>query len=359
MKQVKILLLDLNPSGGLGDTLHGILASSLNADIQLQYETIRIAEPVPLDLKIPDLISDFKPTVIFLVLAPALLSQTSRIFLSLGVREAHEPIMVVIEGCKADELFSLLTMGAADFITPPLTAIDILPRLWRLLEQTQQSKTLTFALKEKVGLGQLVGESPSFLVETAKIPMIAKSDATVLIAGETGTGKELFARAIHYLSPRGGNPFIPASCGAIPLELVENELFGHVQGAFTGASSSQPGLIQEAHRGTLFLDEIDCLPLLAQTKLLRFLQEKEYKQLGSAKVHHADIRVIAATNIELIKAVKDRKFRQDLYYRLNIIPLTLPPLRERQKDIPLLAHHFLKKYAAELERPAEESRDER
>lgn len=354
MKQVKILLLDLNPAGGLGDTLRGILKSSLNADIQLRYETIGICEPVTLDLKIPALISDFKPTVIFLVLAPVLLKQTSGIFQSLGKGESHVPIIVVIEGCNPDEMFSLLTMGAADFITPPLTAIDILPRLRRLLEQMQRSKTLTFTLKEKLGLGQLVGECPVFLAAINKIPIVARCDASVLISGETGTGKELCARAIHYLSPRTGKPFVPVTCGAIPTELIENELFGHVQGAFTGAASSQPGLIREADGGTLLLDDIDCLPPAAQAKLLRFLQEKEYRELGSTKMRQADVRIIAATNISLEQAVREGTFRQDLYYRLNIIPLTLPPLRERREDIPFLAHHFLKKYAAELERPAED-----
>jgi transcriptional regulator with PAS, ATPase and Fis domain len=177
---------------------------------------------------------------------------------------------------------------------------------------------------------------------------------SVLISGETGTGKELFARAIHYLSPRAPRPFVPASCGAIPLELIENELFGHIREAFTGARSSQPGLIHEADGGTLFLDEIDSLPLPAQTKFLRFLQEKEYKQLGSTKVSHADVRVVAATNIDLEKAVREGTFRQDLYYRLNIIPLPLPPLRERRLDIPLLARHFLEKYAHEFKKPVKD-----
>jgi transcriptional regulator with PAS, ATPase and Fis domain len=187
-----------------------------------------------------------------------------------------------------------------------------------------------------------------------KIPVVSQCDVNVLISGETGTGKELFARAIHYLSPRASKPFIPVSCGAIPLELIENELFGHVKGAFTGASSPQPGLLQEAHGGTLFLDEIDCLPMLAQVKFLRFLQEREYKQLGSPKVHHADVRVIGATNVELEKAVQEGKFRQDLYYRVNIIPLVLPPLRERKGDIPLLARYFLEKYAVEFDKGTKE-----
>jgi len=218
----------------------------------------------------------------------------------------------------------------------------------------QSDDSLIYTIKEKIGLKQIVGESPSFLTEIEKIPIMAKCDVSVLISGETGTGKELFARAIHYLSSRASKPFIPTSCGAIPLELIENELFGHVQGAFTGAGSSRPGLIHEANDGTLFLDEIDCLPLLAQVKFLRFLQEKEYKQLGSSKALHANIRVIAATNIDLDRAVREGRFRQDLYYRLNIVPLLLPPLRERRVDIPLLACYFLEKYAVEFEKPVKD-----
>jgi DNA-binding NtrC family response regulator len=170
--------------------------------------------------------------------------------------------------------------------------------------------------------------------------------------GQSGTGKELFARAIHYLSPRMTHPFVAVSCGAIPVDLLENEMFGHKKGAFTGATTSQLGLISEAEGGTLFLDEIDCLPLLAQSKLLRFLQEGEYKPLGSSKSQHADVRVIAASNIDLEQAVKERKLRQDLYYRLNIARVTLPALCDRRDDIPLLAEHFLAKYAHEFGRSA-------
>ena len=158
------------------------------------------------------------------------------------------------------------------------------------------------------------------------------------------------ARAIHYLSPRANKPFVPFNCGAIPTDLMENELFGHVQGAFTGASTPQPGLIQVADSGTLFLDDIDCLALNSQAKLLRFLQEKEYRQLGSAKMSQADVRVIAATNADLEAAVEEGRLRHDLYYRLNVIPLTLPALRDRREDIPLIARHFLHKYATEFDK---------
>ena len=193
---------------------------------------------------------------------------------------------------------------------------------------------------------QLLGESPSFFSEIKKIPVVAASDASVIISGETGTGKELCAQAIHYLGPRAEKPFVPINCGAIPAGLVENELFGHGAGAFTNASTSQPGLIHEAEGGTMFLDEVVSLPPSAQVKLLRFLQEKEYRPLGSTKTYRADVRVIAASNIDVEKAVMEGTLSRNLYYRLNVVPIKLPPLRERREDIPLLAHHFLARYSA-------------
>ncbi len=196
-------------------------------------------------------------------------------------------------------------------------------------------------LKETLGLRHLVGESAAFLAAIEKIPLVARCEASVLLCGETGTGKEVMARAIHALSPRSRKPFLAVNCGAIPTELMENELFGHERAAFTGAFQQQAGVVQEAEGGTLFLDEIDSLPLLAQVKLLRLLQEKEYRPLGAARPRKADVRIIAATNDDLENAVRQGKMRQDLYYRLNVIPLRLPALRERRDDIPRLAHHFL------------------
>lgn len=340
MKDAKIFLLDLNPVSGLGSTLQGILESSSNLDVQLRKELG--------DSELFSIISRYNPDVIFLILPLRYLKQTNALFQSMRRASLELPIIAVIKKGKPDEMISLLKLGASDFITPPLKAIDVLPRLWRLLKHRHRSDTWTHTLKEKLGLKQLVGESPAFFTEIKKIPVMAKCDANILISGETGTGKELCVRVIHYLSPRASKPFVPVNCGAIPVELVENELFGHVQGAFTGASASQSGLIHEADSGTLFLDDIDSLPLPAQVKLLRFLQEKEYRQLGSTKMRQADVRVIAATNLDLEKTVREGKFRQDLYYRLNIIHLMLPPLRERREDIPLLARHFLAKYSAEF-----------
>ena len=215
---------------------------------------------------------------------------------------------------------------------------------------TGECSTIESSVTGRLYLSKLIGHSPTFIAAKAQIVKVAEYDVSVFILGETGTGKELFARAIHYLSDRAERPFIPVNCGAIPLDLIENELFGHEAGAFTGASSMARGLILEANGGTLFLDEIDALPLLAQVKLLRFLQDHEYRPVGSSKIRHADLRIIAATNASITRAIAEGKFRQDLYYRLNTVPLVLPRLCERVEDIPLLADYFLKKYAREFKK---------
>jgi two-component system, NtrC family, response regulator GlrR len=197
-------------------------------------------------------------------------------------------------------------------------------------------------------LAQLVGSSPVFLAVAERVAVLSRCDVSVLIHGETGTGKEVVARAIHYSSGRADRPFIPVNCGALPLELVENELFGHERSAFTGATSSTPGLVEEAEGGTLFLDEIDSLPMLAQVKLLRFLQDRQYRRLGSARPRQADVRILSATNVDPEQAVQTGRLRQDLYYRVNVVSIAMPPLRERPEDIPLLARHFLERYSREL-----------
>jgi two-component system response regulator GlrR len=348
MKEIKIFLLDLNPASGLGNILREILESCVKPRIQLQKEPISVYGSDISNSQLFSIISNFNPDLIFLVLSSNYLKQTSALIQSLSRKPFKLPVLAIIEGDKPDEIIEILKIGVIDFITPPFKAIDVLPRIWRLTEQKSESEMLIHSLKEKIGLKQLVGESPAFIEEIKKIPLVAKCDASVLITGETGTGKELCARAIHYLSLRASKPFIPVNCGAIPTELVENELFGHVKGAFTGANRSSPGLIQESDGGTLFLDEVGCLPLQVQVKLLRFLQDKEYRQLGCTKMRHADVRIITASNLDLEQAISERKFRQDLFYRLNIIPLMLPPLRERKTDIPVLIRHFLSKYVLEF-----------
>src|SRR5262249_7714753 len=205
--------------------------------------------------------------------------------------------------------------------------------------------------KEKYQLESLVGESDGLMRSICKVPNLARSDATVLILGETGTGKELFARAIHYLSSRRRESFVAVNCGAIPDHLFENEFFGHMKGAFTDAFTSEKGLLGEANGGTLFLDEVDALSPSAQVKLLRFLQDREYRVLGSAKSLLADVRVIGATNTDLRQRVAAELFRQDLYQRLNILHLSLSPLRERLEDVPHLATHFLRIYGEKYASP--------
>lgn len=291
----------------------------------------------------------FNPDVVFTVI-PDSLQQTMALLKAASRAAANIPIIVVLETCEPDQVVELLENGASDFVTSPLRVSEVLSRALKLIKPTDNPSKATRLNGSHFGLKRVVGESPVFLDQLRRIPMIAKCEANVLIAGETGTGKELYARAIHYSSSREGRPFMPINCGAIPGELVENELFGHERGAFTSAATLQTGLIEEANGGTLFLDEIDCLPVFAQVKLLRFLQEKEYRPLGSSRIRRADVRIIAASNLNLEEAVANGRVRQDLYYRLNIISLILPPLRERREDIPLLARHFLSRYAREFDK---------
>ena len=349
MKRAKILVVDLNPSDRLGDDLRTIIES------QFDVEEVKICDEIGTDLAatkcrktLAHVIARSNPSVIFLVQSSDRLRHTRQLFHSPEIEVSKIPLLVVVDEADPDEMIEWIRQLAADFLTKPLKRIDVLPRIWRLLDQFSEPESKFLRVKEQLGMRQLVGESEAFLTEIEKLPLVAKCDASILITGDTGTGKELCARAIHYLSPRANQSFLPVNCGAIPAELIENELFGHACGAFTGAKTSQRGLIDEANGGTLFLDEVDCLPLMAQVKLLRFLQEREYRPLGATKTFKADLRIIAATNIDCETAVREGKLRQDLYYRLNVIQLKLPALRERRDDIPLLAHHFLNKYAIEF-----------
>ena len=237
----------------------------------------------------------------------------------------------------------------ADFLFCPFKEVELLLRIQKLLQANGRITTDLSDMQSKAPsrFEGLVGESESFLRIIEKIPSVARFDATVLIAGETGTGKEIVARAIHYQSSRHAKPFVPINCGALPDQLIENELFGHAQGAYTGASTSEKGLLAEAEGGTLFLDEIDALSASAQVKLLRFLQDREYRPLGSPRSRTAEVRIIAATSANLLKQVQVKQFRSDLYYRLHIVTLHLPRLCERIDDIPLLAKFFLRRHGHE------------
>jgi transcriptional regulator with GAF, ATPase, and Fis domain len=195
---------------------------------------------------------------------------------------------------------------------------------------------------------RIIGNSPALEFVLSEVELVAPTDSTVLVLGETGTGKELIARAVHNLSGRCGRPFVKLNCAAIPFDLLESELFGHERGAFTGATAQKIGRFEMADRGTLFLDEIGDIPLGLQPKLLRVLQEQEFERLGSGQTHHIDIRLVAATHRNLTQMVARNEFRSDLYYRLNVFPIVLPPLRERRQDIALLVSHFVKLFARRM-----------
>ncbi len=345
-KPTNILLLNYGRSTNLAVALENILLS--RNDFSAKVYSQSTPEPGSESIEcVKGFILEYEPDIIIITVGDALLKDFRVSLPEISASISQIPFLVVLDEGKPDDMHEILKSGACDYIVPPLKDIDVLPRVWQLVENTRKKHRLLKSLKQKLGMRKIVGKSAVFMKELEKISLLCKSDAVVLISGESGTGKELFARAIHYLGPRSNKPFVPVNCGAIPADLLENELFGHEQGAFTGASNSRRGLIHEAEDGTLFLDEIDCLPLQMQSKLLRLLQEREYRPLGSAKMRKANIRVIAATNVDLRTAMDQERFRKDLFYRLNVIPIVIPPLRDRKEDIPLLADHFLGKFMSD------------
>ena len=259
-------------------------------------------------------------------------------------------VVAVGDGLDEDQMLSLLAAGAYDFVSVPCREGEIEARVRRAFGLAPSPAPRAAPAFADVRLRDLVGSSPAFRRQIAKLPMIAGNDSGVLILGETGTCKELFAQAVHYFSERAARPWVAVNCAAIPSDLVEAELFGHVKGAYTTACAARKGLVAEAEGGTLFLDEIDGLPYGAQAKLLRFLQEKEFRSVGSNAVCHADVRVIAASNAGLAELAAKGSFRRDLFFRLNVLGITLPPLRERQDDVLVLARHFLEHFARQFKR---------
>src|SRR5512135_92632 len=241
--------------------------------------------------------------------------------------------------------------GVRDFITKPFQFEELLHVIDSALEQRRlksENAYLRSQLEERYRFEGILGRSRAMRDLFQLLETVAGTSSTILVSGETGTGKELVARAIHHNSPRRAHRFVAINCSAIPETLLEAEMFGHVRGAFTGAVDSRPGRLEQAHRGTLFLDEIGTMSGALQMKLLRVLQEREFERVGDSHPIRVDVRVIAATNSDLARMVAEGKFREDLFYRLNVIPIQLPALRERAEDIPVLVQHFLNKYAREM-----------
>jgi DNA-binding NtrC family response regulator len=267
-------------------------------------------------------------------------------------KEYPEAIIIMITGFSTVETaVEAMKLGAFDYIPKPFTPDEVSIVVKKAIEQKSllsENIYLRQELQEKYGFHNIIGKSKKMQEVYRAIVKVAATDRTVMIYGSTGTGKELVARAIHFNSPRREKQFVPVDCAVLSENLLESELFGHVRGSFTGAITTKPGLFEVADEGTVFLDEVGNITASIQAKLLRVLQEREFKPVGGTIAKKVNIRLIAATNKDLEKMIKDGTFMEDLYYRLNIVPIYLPPLKDRQEDIPLLAVHFLKKYAEEM-----------
>ncbi|MFH1373807.1 MAG: sigma-54 dependent transcriptional regulator [bacterium] len=273
-----------------------------------------------------------------------------------GVKDTDDDTSVIVMTAfgTIEDAVAAMKHGAYDFITKPFDTDHLCVLINRALENRRLIAENTLLREELLaghGFSDIIGQNEKMIEISRLVQKVAKSDATVLLQGDSGTGKELFARAIHTLSLRKDRPYIAINCAAIPRELLENELFGSEKGAFTGAHTRKMGKFEIADTGTIFLDEIGDMDISLQAKLLRVLQQKNFERLGGTKPIDVDVRVIAATNMDLGELIKARRFREDLYYRLSVFPITIPPLCERRDDIQRLAEHFIEKYCREMKRP--------
>jgi DNA-binding NtrC family response regulator len=269
----------------------------------------------------------------------------------LKAQNSHTPVVVMSAFSTVENAVEAMKRGAVDFLPKPFSLDHLSVVVEKALEVSKlrdENRELREALGERYKFENIIGSSPAMQEIFATIMRVAPTRATVLLAGESGVGKDMIARAIHQHSPRKDRPFVKINCTAIPENLMESELFGYEKGAFTGANISKPGKFEQANTGTVMLDEIGDVPASVQVKLLRILQEREFERLGSNKTQQTDVRVIAATNVDLRAALEQGTFREDLYYRLNVVPMNIPPLRERKEDIPYLVDHFVKKFGGEI-----------
>lgn len=258
------------------------------------------------------------------------------------------PVILITAYANISTAVEAVKQGAFDFIAKPFTSEQLGMVIERALRQkilADENKQLREQLRAS-SIDEIIGKSPAIREVIEVIKRVSRTDANILVTGESGTGKELVAKAIHARSLRKSEPFVPVDCAALPENLLESEMFGYEKGAFTGANTSKPGLFETAHGGTLFLDEIGEIPMTMQAKLLRAIQERQVRRLGSNKFISIDVRIISATNRNIKKSIQEKMFREDLYYRLNVIQITVPPLRERMGDIPVLALHFMNRFAA-------------
>ncbi len=315
-----------------------------------------------LSLSAEEALEKIGSTVYDIIITDILLPGIDGIQILKAVKSRHPDQIVIIMTAYASLETSVeaLRAGAYDYITKPIIHEELKQVVKNALRQKQLISENLFLRREihkRYDFGNIIGESEEIKKTLAEVKKIANAKSNVLILGETGTGKELIARAIHYNSNRSSMPFIPINCSAIPENLLESELFGHVKGAFTGAVISKKGLFEEANGGTVFLDEIADLSLRLQAKLLRVLEDQEIRPVGGNQSHKINIRFIAATNRDIVQEVLQGRFREDLYYRINVILIKLPPLRNRSNDIELLTRYFIQKYSTEIGRPVREISD--
>ena len=338
MPRTITLLLSTHEGQGVGSQIHDILQR--DDSLIVRHFSGRLSDS--------KLAHNEKPQLLIAV-APTAKPEAAAFFRELRSLDFGTALLYVVTPEMLNDGFAEGLEKSQDCLIAPFEETELLFRVRRLINSSHRHVAIREAT-ETCGLAQILGEDPKLVNLKRRIPIIARFDSTVLLTGETGTGKERFARALHYSSPRASKPFLPVNCGAIPVELFESELYGHRRGAFTGAVSAEAGLIAEADGGTLFLDEVETLSLNSQVKLLRFLQDQIYYPVGSPKPKQANVWILASTNIELPLKIQDGTFREDLYYRLAVISLALPPLRQRKGDIPLLAAHFWKMYSAKIGR---------